>query len=446
MDITKSDFASFLLIVFLLLGGIGPFFGPGAKVATAQPDAKIQDCIDRPLPYSDRTQTEEDTVIELQQTDSNNTSRLVVQNPPSGLVLRIPPNFESEYSNPQGFDVRLHQARVDGEPDIASVLISAAKTEYSESGGTAAGNILIPLPKANTDVYYKPAEEGYVGRQFALLGPYRMTNRTVGCQKLRVITPGSSSGYYSDLRRPSVIDRLETASREIGIGRRHDIVTTFIAPAPFQPALGYVPSAPDSDSGASEIVLSPSITRTSGPIVMHEYIHTAQSSVGSGWVSEGQATYLAQEHAIYAEYMTPRAADETVMSMFNSTTGKVVGGMREEYARGYLFFAQLDRKLVQRGSNLETLLRRINHDSFEGGNQYSAAFWEGVAEDMTNDDIELNDPYADHPEMIYWMDGDTPYPEIRLFLAFLGQPLMREICLVLLPFSFWTLWSNRKES
>lgn len=414
----------FSLLLILLIGvSVGSIFGPGGSAATPDPQANIYSCVDSLEPFENRVSTSKTTNITIHRTGDNGTVRLRLANPPKGLELSYSDSIR--FTDSKGFDVRngRQSAVVTAEQNETWVNVTSARWEEKATPGTAEGNVLVFLPESNRDVYYSTNSSGYVGSHFALIGPHERTSVTVGCQKLQVVVPESAE---SKLRYSSgeILEHLKYASREIAIGHRYSIVTAFVAPGDFGPRTGYVVSRRGTrDRGSSEMVLSPNISKTTPDnAIAHEYVHTRQRNVAPRWVAEGQASFLATELSIQAEWSTARAADSYWYGGVNSSTGRVDPNRKNhEYARGYYFFHLLDQDLAKQGVGLESVIANTNSHDYQSGRGGSMRTWNEAVRQETEANISLIHPYQTLPTASYWLGPEWIPPEGRAMLSELEE-------------------------
>ena len=378
----------------------GPIFGPGSTAATAAPTANIDQCVQSPPLSTNQPANPNVPVVKLKQTASNSTARLVIEDPPSDLQLEY--TDQAEFTDADGFTIISgEQATIAGNPDRAWVNVSAPKYERLSKPGLGNEHTLVRLPETNRQVHFEVHNRGYAGHKFALLGPHSTTNRTVGCQDITLVTPVGENVELG-LAPSKIADDLATASKEISIGHRHSRLITFITPSGFGNRDGYVIPNPGTKQGGNEIVLSPNISRRdANNVVFHEYVHTAQRNLEPRWVAEGQTLYLATELAIQEGYVKPRYATYDNKHLLNSSTGRAVtSGDEEPYARGYFFFASLDRRLTSQNTSLESVIRLVNKQQLRNPRAGEIDTWESAVETKTGNSVSLTHPYKQPPEAV----------------------------------------------
>lgn len=433
-----SKLATYLALCFFIILAFGPFFGPGANAATVAPSANSSVCIQSPPVYAEQSVETDVPVIRLQQTESNSTARLVLENPPSDLELDYTGQPNLEFTESQGFHVNGDQlATVAGDPEQAWINVTTPKIYRAGTRIMAEHHSILRLPSTNQKVHFEPLNEGYVGHRFALLGTHSIYNRTVGCQDITVVAPTGENVDFR-LEPAGIADDVATASSEISLGHRHSRIITFISPSGFGEVGGYVPGNPETRTGGNEIILSINASREQANyIVFHEYIHTTQRNLEPEWVAEGQASYLATELAIHEGYVKPRYASYDNRHLINESTGRAITtGWREPYARGYFFFASLDRRLAAYNTSLESVMRVVNNQHRRPPEAGTTDLWEAAIENTTGEQVALTHPYEQSPEVVYWIENPQLSYNDRMMLGAMAAPFTQLIPLLVLLILF----------
>ena len=179
----------------------------------------------------------------------------------------------------------------------------------------------IPYPDTGkTNYSLASSQQGYIGDQFVLLGPYNKYHRAVGCHDIELLIPTALDTKES----PSeIIDSLATAAREIETGWYYDTVRVFAVGPPVRRggrAFNHEVWANVNATFEPEHVRKGSYQYPPRIVLantwLHEYMHTRQRWVWNTTVAEN-ASWLTEASATY--YMISETERQGRMTACNET-------------------------------------------------------------------------------------------------------------------------------
>ncbi|KAB1197398.1 MULTISPECIES: hypothetical protein [Haloferax] len=247
-----------------------------------------------------------------------------------------------------------------GPPSGQSNIPENSDYGYSDSWSLA------PLP-GHLQPHVNPQikNNGVVGKNVVFFGEANVYERTVGCQRIRLVVPDTADMSSSP---DAVLDLLSSTARRLNIGHRYTVVTVFASPDEMTRS-GFA-TGPDMVVEDDTPTLS-----NSQSMWIHEYIHTRQGMVVSPemkWFIEASAKYYESRLLYEDEYISRAEYERHLINMAQAQRQGVVLANsstwhnNSEYINGALVLAALDYRIRESSRGTQNL-----SDVFKIMNRYS---------------------------------------------------------------------------